>query len=308
MGVLLAPATTNNIVDSIINPISNDILIHYLGNSVFNDLNSKSENGIRGFAFTKNMEYIYNRIKLGDEVLFSESGTGLFNYYGIIIDKIHNLELGKHIWTNQGKYDWEYIYFVSNITDIVLNKKEFIYEYVSKNNYNLSSAYYLDDNKLLFSLANYLDIETLENESKSSNYYSSNKLSNSFRRVGHGKFEKDVKDNFNYKCALCEIKESTFLVASHITSWADDVHNRLNPSNGICLCVFHDKAFDKGYIGFDDNFKVVLHNKINQTGELFSLLKRIEGLEISKTKNHKISRDLLKKHREKFKLGEYANL
>jgi len=308
MGVLLAPATIENIKDSIINSIDKNIIIHYLGQSIFDELDSKSgENGIKCFAVTKNKKYIYDKIKLKDEVLISEKGTGLFNYYGIIVGKIHNLELGKHIWTNHGKYDWEYIYFLSKITDIVLNKKEFIYEYVSKNNYNLSGAHYLDNSKLSFSLANYLDIEPQVDEAQSSNYYSSNKSCNSFRREGHGKFEKKVKKNFSYKCALCNITESIFLVASHITSWSEDSDNRLNPSNGICLCVFHDKAFDKGYIGFDDNLKVILNSKIKQSGELYFLLKKIVGLEIPKTKHYKICKDLLKRHRQKFKLGEYGN-
>ncbi len=33
---------------------------------------------------------------------------------------------------------------------------------------------------------------------------------------------------------------------------------RLNPSNGLCLCALHDKAFDVGLLTIDDDYKVMV--------------------------------------------------
>ena len=48
------------------------------------------------------------------------------------------------------------------------------------------------------------------------------------------------------------------MVASHIIPWAKDEKNRLNPHNGLCLNVIHDKAFDKGYLTITAEYKIKL--------------------------------------------------
>jgi len=52
------------------------------------------------------------------------------------------------------------------------------------------------------------------------------------------------------------------LVASHIIPWAKNKENRLNPQNGLCLNSLHDKAFDRGLISFDEDYKLVLSKEI----------------------------------------------
>ncbi|MBW8035832.1 MAG: hypothetical protein FVQ79_09430 [Planctomycetes bacterium] len=58
------------------------------------------------------------------------------------------------------------------------------------------------------------------------------------------------------RCALCEVDERELLICSHIIPWAIDKKNRLNPSNAICFCAWHDKLFDRGYFTFDDRMNV----------------------------------------------------
>ncbi|SUA24417.1 Uncharacterised protein [Neisseria gonorrhoeae] len=53
------------------------------------------------------------------------------------------------------------------------------------------------------------------------------------------------------------IKQPELLVASHIKPWREDKDNRLNPRNGLCLNALHDKAFDRGLLGIDENFKII---------------------------------------------------
>ena len=55
-------------------------------------------------------------------------------------------------------------------------------------------------------------------------------------------------------CAVCAWPARELLVASHIIGWAVDASHRMNPRNGICLCSFHDRAFDAAMIDVDDEF------------------------------------------------------
>ena len=83
-------------------------------------------------------------------------------------------------------------------------------------------------------------------------------------RINQNLFRKIILTNYNGRCAVSGIDLSSLLVASHIKPWAIDKNNRLNPENGICLDVFYDKCFDKGLIGFDKNYSVVLSKHLQK--------------------------------------------
>jgi putative restriction endonuclease len=38
----------------------------------------------------------------------------------------------------------------------------------------------------------------------------------------------------------------------------------MNPRNGMCMCVLHDKAFDRGLMSITDNYKVLLSASIKK--------------------------------------------
>jgi len=65
------------------------------------------------------------------------------------------------------------------------------------------------------------------------------------------------------------LSDSRLLIASHIVPWSRDRHNRLNPRNGLCLSALHDKAFDRGLITLDDDFRVVLSTELAKRDEPF---------------------------------------
>lgn len=81
-------------------------------------------------------------------------------------------------------------------------------------------------------------------------------------RVNQSVFRSIIISNYSGKCALTGIDVPELLVASHIKPWAIDKHERLNPENGICLSSLYDAAFDKGLIGFDQNYRLVLSPRI----------------------------------------------
>lgn len=66
-------------------------------------------------------------------------------------------------------------------------------------------------------------------------------------------FAQRVKDNYGWKCAITGIIKPEFLIASHIVPWSVDETIRLDPTNGICLSVLVDRAFEHGFLVIEDD-------------------------------------------------------
>lgn len=89
-------------------------------------------------------------------------------------------------------------------------------------------------------------------------------------RVNQSVFRQFVLANYNYSCAISGINVPDLLVSSHIVPWSVNVKDRLNPENGLCLSAIHDRAFDKGLIGIDTNFKILVSKELKQfSGKAF---------------------------------------
>jgi hypothetical protein len=71
-------------------------------------------------------------------------------------------------------------------------------------------------------------------------------------------FRNTVLASYENRCAVTGMAVEKMLIASHIIPWKDDVARRADPTNGICLNALYDQAFDRGFITFDDDFKLVI--------------------------------------------------
>ncbi len=69
-------------------------------------------------------------------------------------------------------------------------------------------------------------------------------------------FSEAVKNNYGFQCAITGIETKDFLVAAHIVPWSKDQSIRLDPSNGICLSLLVDRAFENGHLFIEDNLTV----------------------------------------------------
>lgn len=83
-------------------------------------------------------------------------------------------------------------------------------------------------------------------------------------RVNQNVFRQIVMANYSGKCAISGIDLPELLFASHIVPWAKNEQERLNPENGICLSALYDKAFDKGLIGVNEQYQILLSEKIKK--------------------------------------------
>lgn len=81
-------------------------------------------------------------------------------------------------------------------------------------------------------------------------------------RVNQSFFRSAILSSYNQTCCVTGIKIPELLVASHIIPWSKDEKNRTNPRNGLCLNSLHDKAFDKGLMTIDENYKIKISDRI----------------------------------------------
>ena len=64
-------------------------------------------------------------------------------------------------------------------------------------------------------------------------------------------FKREVLRRQNYTCAVCGTHVRELLDVAHISEYSTDADNRANPANGICLCVYCHRAFDRGLVTLD---------------------------------------------------------
>lgn len=95
-------------------------------------------------------------------------------------------------------------------------------------------------------------------------------------------FSKAVKANYGWKCAVTGIRTKEFLVASHIVPWCEDKEIRLDPTNGICLSTFVDRAFDAGYLEISAEGRTAVRWDRVSDSALELELSKVDGVELAK--------------------------
>lgn len=77
-------------------------------------------------------------------------------------------------------------------------------------------------------------------------------------RIGQGKFRKELIEELQ-SCPFTGINDSRLLIASHIKPWKDSNNkDRLSTKNGLLLSPTMDKLFDRGFISFNKNKKLLI--------------------------------------------------
>jgi putative restriction endonuclease len=81
-------------------------------------------------------------------------------------------------------------------------------------------------------------------------------------------FRRSVLASYGYKCSFCGLEIRELLNASHIIPWNVSVELRAHPSNGFCLCVLHDRAFDRGLLSVDADGRLLISKRVKKTTPL----------------------------------------
>ena len=111
-------------------------------------------------------------------------------------------------------------------------------------------------------LASALGTETTTEPEEPPSYQESDHFARTKVRKGQQLFRAAVLSAYNNSCCITGLSDDRFLIASHIRPWRIDIQNRLNPSNGLCLSLMFDKAFDSGLITFSDDYRLLLSNEL----------------------------------------------
>ena len=103
------------------------------------------------------------------------------------------------------------------------------------------------------------------------------------------------------------VNHPRLLVASHIVPWSKDVANRLNPRNGLCLSALHDRAFDSGLISLDNDYQIIISDKLKHKADEFTKLNllSLQGKVITLPEKFLPDRVFLEKHRATFVSNGY---
>lgn len=124
-------------------------------------------------------------------------------------------------------------------------------------------------------------------------------------RIGQSRFAREIKKRYSNTCCFpgCSIADPRFLVCSHIARWADNEELRGELGNGLCFCLFHDKAFELGLFTLDDQFKVFINPK--ERNKESSVLRKLVLHEREQIKLAEIRplREALREHRRRVNIN-----
>ncbi|MFO1477885.1 MAG: HNH endonuclease [Verrucomicrobiota bacterium] len=122
-------------------------------------------------------------------------------------------------------------------------------------------------------------------------------------RVNQSFFRDRILSAYNFRCCVTGLTVQPLLTASHIIPWAEDVQNRLNPRNGLCLNALHDRAFDRHLMWIEDDyvirFSAQLREVADSDNETVRWLESFDGAQLILPKQFAPDSGFLKQHAQK---------
>jgi len=111
-------------------------------------------------------------------------------------------------------------------------------------------------------------------------------------------FRNAILENYQRRCAVCDVDDDAFLRGCHIVPVKNDPKIAGDPKNGICLCVIHDVAFEKGIFSITDEYEVRVSDSFKTTSRvLASAISKLNGKKIRLPSQYYPNKLYLKKHR-----------
>lgn len=79
-------------------------------------------------------------------------------------------------------------------------------------------------------------------------------------RIGQGKYRDDLLEECPF-CPITMVNDERLLIASHIKPWAQSNDaEKIDPKNGFMFTPLYDKLFDRGFITFSDDKRMIISN------------------------------------------------
>lgn len=204
-----------------------------------------------------------------------EVPKGRYGFEGEIAEKeIRDKYVGKSIGYKKGEQS-SFKYFLSS-NKRVSNKNKPINKEKNYNNALIKEAKKIEEE------ISFLNVEGLSKKA----------IINA--RVNQGRFRDLLLERYN-RCCLCGIESPALLIASHIKPWVEsEPKEKLDVDNGFLMCPNHDRLFDKGYITFDDDGKIIISEAFTENDRVFIKVDSRMNIELTES-----NKKYLKFHREK---------
>ena len=125
-------------------------------------------------------------------------------------------------------------------------------------------------------------------------------------RIGQQFFRGAVLSAYESRCCVTGIARPELLTASHIKPWSEcDKTEKANPKNGLCLNALHDRAFDRGLLTIDDDYRVRLGGVLAKSRDsvIAEMFQKYDGNEIRLPEKFTPDGDFLAYHRERIFVG-----
>jgi len=244
-----------------------------------------SETGKFYFFGAGKIETIVSAIDSGVEVDDETRVNGAIKKPFPFIDNLHPDDLNNFRWRFKERNPDTWMYFFNQYGMNRIDREDFVAlmdlaEGNSDNEYDNEAA-----TKALQNIQN-------------GNYHVEDQKGEAPRRAKQGVFSNKVKNNYRNSCGICGIQTRSLLIGSHIIPWATRKDIRLDPSNGISLCVMHDKLFDAGYITLDKNLRVIVSETVHRDPVLKTITDLIKGSKLTAPKKSLPKEEYLIHHRE----------
>lgn len=113
-------------------------------------------------------------------------------------------------------------------------------------------------------------------------------------------FRAAVLTSYDNRCAVSGLALPELLVSSHIIPWSVSIERRADPTNGICLNALFDRAFDRGLITLDNEYRVIVSRRLSQAVDgayLACSLDEASGRRVSLPSRFLPAADALEHHR-----------
>lgn len=87
------------------------------------------------------------------------------------------------------------------------------------------------------------------------------------QRINQQFFHDAVLCSYEEQCCITGISHRQLLEACHISSWCDDVKNRTNPKNGLCMNPLFHRAFDRFLFTVTPDCKIEISEQMMERTE-----------------------------------------
>ncbi|MBQ8222546.1 MAG: HNH endonuclease [Bacteroidales bacterium] len=123
------------------------------------------------------------------------------------------------------------------------------------------------------------------------------------QRVNQSFFRTTVLSSYNFRCCISGVSTPELLEACHIVDWSEDVSNRMNPKNGLCMNPFFHKAYDRYMLSITPDFKIEISKRLLDgvmQDSFLEYLKNINGKKIMLPDKFLPQKELLEINYHKF--------